>query len=503
MENANGRFGSARRMSLLSNSFQDSATSAVAIPAAAPFHTSGIFGSRMILAMAGVLSCAFCLHAFAQDAGSDGASDGSAAGQAGEVNSQVGGPTTVDMPGRVSGAIPGAGAVGHSPVTGGFGETEGGDVFTAWLGDTVSYDSNLFRLSDSLNPQSDTINTTSLSLRIDKQISLQRFQLEISEVVNRYSDHSALNYNATNYNGSWTWTPSRRWTIGVNASRTKSQAPFEDTVTGITQRNVATTTTEGVTANGWITGGWYLVAGASHSDFKSEQGVIDMPDQRTNDANYGLRYLSPLGNSVTLMRRNSNGDYMGFATTTNGSTFKETETTLQAVWNVTAKSQLQGQVGHLERTNDQIGVRDFSGPSASVGYLWRPTSALSFNWSASRRSAPLIDPFFSYSRETVYAFSPAWRITEKVSTHMTLARATSKYAGSGLGGVGGGFFGFGSSGGIAIDSTTNSAEIGLDWLALQNFTVNTSLLHTSRSSNVQFFQYNDNLASVGVQWRFW
>lgn len=454
-----------------------------------------IFGSRMILAMAGVLGCFVCLHAVAQEAAADG--DGGSGGLSGQVNSQVGGPTTLDVPGRIPGAAPGAGPVGRTSVIGGGGETQGGDVFTAWLGDTISHDSNLFRRADSLNPESDTINTTSLSLRINKPISLQRFQFEISQIFNRYRDHSYLNFNATNYNGSWTWTPSQRWTIGINAARIKSQAPFENSLSGPTQRNVTTTTSEGITVDGWITGGFYLVAGASHSDQKSEQGVIDQPDQRTNDANVGVRYVSPLNNTITLMRRTSNGDYLGTsATPVTGSSFKETETSLQAVWNVTAKSQLQGQFGHMERTNDQIGQRDFSGPSASVGYMWRPTSALSFNFSAARRNAPLTDPFFSYSRESTYAFTPAWRITEKVSTHLTLVRAESKYAGSGPGGVGG-------SGGIPRDDRTNTAEIGLDWQALRNLTVNTSLQRTNRSSNVATAEYDDNIARIGVLWRFW
>lgn len=438
----------------------------------------------MVAALA--LTCFINTQVFAQE--SDGVQ--------GEVGTEVDSQQGAGVGGRLPGTLgQGSGPVGRTPITQGM-DTGGGDVFSAWLGHTITRDSNLFRRADAENPQSDTINSTSVSFRVNKPISQQRFNFEVSEIINRYNNNSQLNFNATNYRGGWTWMPSERWTIGANASRIKSLSPFEDTLGGgtTTQRNVSTLESKGISVDGWITGGWYLVAGASQDDTKSEQGIINQPDQRTKNVNAGLRYVTPLGNSITLMRRTANGDYLDqSATATTGTSFKETESSLQAIWNASEKSQFQGRVGRIERNNDQLSQRDFSGTSVDAGYTWRPTSILSFNVTAGRRNSPLNDPSFSYSRDDTYTFTPAWRVTEKVSTHLTLARAESQYRGSGPV----------VPTGPGREDTTNSAEIGLDWEAMRSLTVNTSLQRARRTSNQPLVEYDDNIARVGVMWMFW
>lgn len=60
---------------------------------------------------------------------------------------------------------------------------------------SVTHDSNVFRLSNSVNPtavglsgKSDTISTASVGLRVDKPYAQQRFQLNVSETAYRYAN---------------------------------------------------------------------------------------------------------------------------------------------------------------------------------------------------------------------------------------------------------------------------------------------------------------------------
>ena len=367
-----------------------------------------------------------------------------------------------------------------------------GDFFTAIVDYSVTTDSNLFRRPGLANPRSDTINAASAALRADKTYSQQRFQLEVTEIVTRYNNSSYLNFDATNYRGSWLWSPSPSLNANFSADRSKSLALFEDTLT--TQRNVSIRENQSLNLDGQIFGGWNWLAGISRSDQKSEQTIVNLPDQRTDSAEAGIKYLTLSGNSIVVTQRTSKGDYQNQSASPNvtGTNFKQNESELKGNWNLSEKSELTGRVARLKRTNNQIGQRDFSGMSGDLAYTWKPTSKLSLNVSANRSAMPLQDPSFSYSANDSLSLAPTWQVTEKISAHLRLQRASSEYRGEGLV----------PATGPARKDTTDSAEIGIDWSPLRKLSVKASFQQQRRSSNDALFEYDDKLAKISANWIF-
>lgn len=367
-----------------------------------------------------------------------------------------------------------------------------GDVFSAVLGHSITTDSNLFRRPDSANPRADTINATSASLRIDKPYSQQRFQLEITETLHRYRNSSYLDFDATSYRGAWLWSPLPWLNASFSADRAESLALFEDTLG--TQRNVSIHENRAFKLNGRIFGGWNWLAGISRSDQKREQAIVNQPDQRTDSAEAGISYLTRAGNSIAFTRHSAKGDYLNqsAAPGVTGNSFREDQNELKGNWKLSEKSGLTGRVARLERKNDQIGQRNFSGLSGDLGYAWQATGKLHLKVSIARNTAPLQDPSFSYSLNDTLSFAPVWKITEKTAAHLRLTRSSSEYRGEGVV----------APTGPARKDVMRSAELGVDWQPMRKLSCKASLQRQRRSSNNVAAEYDDNIGTVSASWMF-
>ena len=91
-----------------------------------------------------------------------------------------------------------------------------GDAFNFFVGQTITYDDNLFRISDSVDDKrlqdliggtrrSDTVSTTYAGATFDKLLSRQKLHADLSYNINRYSRFSALDYNGLRANANWGW----------------------------------------------------------------------------------------------------------------------------------------------------------------------------------------------------------------------------------------------------------------------------------------------------------
>ena len=367
-----------------------------------------------------------------------------------------------------------------------------GDVIKVDVGHTVTADSNLFRRSASANPQSDVINATAASLHLDKAYSQQNFKLDVTENLTRYDRFSYLNFNATNYSGVWSWRPSQRLNVSFSADRSKSLALFEETPGA--QRNISTNENRAFNLTERVFGGWYLLLGVSRTVQKSEQVIATRPDERIDTRLAGVKYVTSSGNSISATRRAEKGDFLNRSTipSVTGTGFSQYESELSGNWKLSEKSDLTGGVTHLNRSDNQIGQRDFSGLSGNLGYTWQMTSKLKINVSASRRTAPLRDISFSYSKTDTVSLVPTWAVTNKIAVHVRMTNTNLGYFGNGVV----------PATGPARKDSTNTVEVGVDWSPLRNLSVNVSLQGQRRSSNSALFEYNDKKGLIGATWVF-
>jgi len=363
-------------------------------------------------------------------------------------------------------------------------------VFTVFIDGSVSSDSNLFRRPSQF-AQSETITAAKLGLRLDKPMGLQHFRLEVAKSATTYEKFKYLDFDSTDYNGSWQWQFGTRLSGNLKASRTESLAPFEDTLGA--QRNVRITENQALDLDAWAFGGWHILFGASQDDQRSEQSTLvsRTPDSRSTSGNIGIKYLSRAGNAITARWQTTDGEYLNNPIAALNNDYTENLSELSGDWAVSGSYKLSARLGWLERTNSDITQRSFSGPSSSLNLAWTPVGKLSFAISAARKTSPLQDLTATYREENSLSFTPSWRTSEKTSAFLTLSQQKSDDRGA--------------RAALLLplrEDTTTAATIGINWLASRSLTVNATLLRQKRTSNIALSDYDATVARLNATFAF-
>lgn len=360
------------------------------------------------------------------------------------------------------------------------------------VGGTVTHNSNQFLSPKSVNPLSETLTATNIGLALDKTYSRQRFKLDLTQSVNRYAKSSRLNFDSLNYQGAWQWQITSRLSGSLSASRRESLVPFE--VDGGTVRNLSVSENRSFKIDASNLGNWHLLAGLSQSDQKSEQAVRLQPDFRSTSADYGIKYQTPNGFSVTATRRETLGQYLnvpvGVGSVDNG--FSQQDSELNASWAPSAKSTLTAGISWQSRENNNPTQRNFAGPAANISYGWKPTSRLGLNIAASRKIGPLQDPSFSTVTTDSVSLAPTFQISDKVTVRAGISYVATRFGGSGTV----------PPSVAARRDALNSASLGISWVPTRTVTLGANLQHQRRSANDPLLEFENTMASVNASLTF-
>ena len=370
--------------------------------------------------------------------------------------------------------------------------------FTLRLGSTVSWDSNLFRLPDTaadpqlargISGKSDRFATTSVGLNFDKAYWQQRFSFGITQTATRYEKFTFLDRDALDHRGAWQWQLTPRIGGALRTSSSQSLVSFEDARGA--QRVVRTTTNRGVTVDGWLFGGWHILAGASEDKTSSSAAFLAVPDSTQTSGDFGLRYLSTSQSSITATRRLRRGSFTSQPGDPAGAGFTVRESEASATWAASGKSTLNGRLTRIERRHELLPERDFSGVSGEFGYTWTPTGKLSLNFAATRAVSPFLVAGSTFRVDETLAFVPSWRVSERATLRMRASRQVSDFPGQ-AGGVAG----------PARRDVLRRVEFGADLAPHPKVTVGASLRREQRTSTDATTAFDNTMVTVNATVRF-
>lgn len=370
--------------------------------------------------------------------------------------------------------------------------------FTLRLGSTVSWDSNLFRLPDTaadpqlsrgISGKSDRFATTSLGLNFDKAYWQQRFSFEFAQTAIRYEKFISLDRNALNYRGAWQWQLTPRISGALRTSSSQSLVSFEDARGA--QRVVTTSTNRGVTVDGWLFGGWHLLAGAAEDKTSSSAAFLATPDSIQTSGDFGLRYLSTSQSSITASRRFRRGSFTSQPGDPAGAGFTVRESEASATWAASGKSTLNARLTRIERRNESLPERDFSGVSGEFGYAWTPTGKLSLTFSAIRAVSPFFAAGSTSRVDDTLAFAPAWRVSERATLRMRASRQVADFPGQAV-----------PVTGPARRDILRSVEFGADLAPHPKVTVGATLRRDQRTSTDATAAFDNTMVTVNATLRF-
>ena len=372
------------------------------------------------------------------------------------------------------------------------------DPFQLRLGREITWDANVFRIPDSApDPQagrgipgrSDQLTRTSVGLKFDKEYGLQRLLIDIGQSTLRYDKFSSLNSDAYDRLARLNWQLGPRLRGTLSAIRSQSAVGFDQT--GGTTNIVRTNGSEQLTVDGWLSGGWHLLAGYSASDVTNSVPFVTQPNVNQSTAEAGLRYVAESANSVSYTQRWGRGSYAGQAVnfvtlTDSGFTLRESE--LMASWVTGGQSALEGRLTWIERRYDNIPQRGFSGVAGEVRYHWTPTGNLTFDFSALQNlTAYTPDLQSSYRKDDTLSFAATWAVGATTTLRMNLSRQSSSFLGPVT-----------PVAGPQRHDVLNIARLAVEWKPHARITLGASVQRQQRTSNDANFAFNDTIGGLSA-----
>lgn len=362
----------------------------------------------------------------------------------------------------------------------------------------VTWDDNVFRVPEGApDPQaslgnagkSDRSSTASVGLHLNLPFSMQRILFDATRAAVHYEKFSSLDQDPYSYRGALQWQLTPRISGVFSANRGETRVDIED-VEG-RRRVDQSTTTLAATADARLWSGWHVLGGFSESETKYNPPSFERPNTRQTAADAGLRYIAQSGSQVSLTRRTIHGtETITDAAILGGSDFTQDDTELSTTWIATGHSTFSARVTHVDRRNELLPQRDFSGNTGEVRHAWRATGKLNLDWWLARAVTPYNLNLQSTSRvdDTIGA-ALLWRATERISLRTSISRQKSRY-------------GQISTAFEARRDISETVEVGAAWAPHRNISLDARLRHEERDSTDPLQIFDANVASVSFALRF-
>ena len=363
------------------------------------------------------------------------------------------------------------------------------DTLQFRLGQSVTHDSNVFRLPDSANTQAvlgrperdDNVAVTTAGFKINKPYGLQRFEFDANIEDHRYSRFSYLDFTAVNYAAAWRWS----FTPRLHGNLTSDRREYVDTyadVQGAGQINRRTNRSTIFDAEYELDGAWRLVGGLFERTSSNSQPNTFEADSKIHGAEAGVRYVYPSGTSMAYRFREGKGEYPGrFLAPGIAGNFTDREHEFRFDWAPSAKTTLRAKVAYLDRDHDGGGARDFSGVTGQLDAAWALTPKTTLAGGVVRELASYQTNTSSYYEGWRFFVAPTWKPTEKTAVRLRYDHGARDFKGP--------LPGFAASN---RRDTTDLVSLALEWQAMRALKLTASVQSDRRKSNEPGFDYKSN-----------
>ncbi|MDB5744867.1 MAG: epsL [Polaromonas sp.] len=365
--------------------------------------------------------------------------------------------------------------------------------------ENVQYDSNVFRLSDSVNAQaligtptrSDTTAVTSVGVKLNKPYGLQRFELDVSATDHRYKRFSGLNFTAFDYAAAWRWS----LTPAFHGNFTSDRREYVDTTADVQSVGALNRRTERSTlldAEYELGAAWRLLGGVSERNSTSSLPFTFEGNSKVRSAEAGVGYVFASGTSLAYRLKNGNGEYSNLPTAIPfSSDFSQREHEFRFELPSTGRTTVRGRMSHLSRDHDVLAARDFSGFTGQLDATYAITGKTSLIGGVARDLGSYQTTTSSYYESMRLFVGPTWKATEKIALRLRYDRDARKYKGP--------LPGFVDSG---RRDTADLVTLAVDWEPIRAVKVTASAQRDQRRSNLSGFDYKSNVFGLAAQVNF-
>ena len=372
------------------------------------------------------------------------------------------------------------------------------DVWSFFVGGGVSYDDNLLRLPNGIQPvqvgvgdrpRGTWIYNAYARMLMDVPVSRQRFRLDLTGTSYRYVDYSYLNWTGWNGRADWLWEAGNRWKGVALVARNESLTGFAD-FRDFNSRNLLTVYTAQVDADYWIHPNWRIVGAANYVQGRNSQPILAFNDLDQYYVEGGVRYISTAQNWLRPTIRYTHGEYpeRNAPTLISDTSFDQYDVGVDLLWRFSGASELSGRIAYTERRLPNISARNFSGPTGRLTYAWAPTGKAGVSFLALREIGAIEDITATYIVTSSAAVTPYWLVAPKLRLEASYQYTNRDYAGQPT-----------IAGIPQRDDKYNFARLTAIWVPTRNWTVTAGYQYSDRTSNFPGLQFDDNTYSLTAQ----
>ncbi|WP_411886502.1 XrtB/PEP-CTERM-associated polysaccharide biosynthesis outer membrane protein EpsL [Polaromonas sp. YR568] len=373
------------------------------------------------------------------------------------------------------------------------------DTLQFKAGQSVTHDSNVFRLSDSANAQAvigtpdrdDTVAVTTAGFKINKPYGLQRFELEAGVEDHHYSRFSYLDFTAVNYAAAWRWSFTPALHGNLTTDRSEYVDPYAD-VQARGQINRRTNRSTVFDAEYELDGAWRLVGGVFERTSSNSQPFTFEGDTKVHGGEAGVRYVYPSGTSMAYRFRDGKGEYPGrVPSPVSAGNFTDREHEFRLDWAPTGKTTLRAKAAYFDRAHDGLSARDFSGFTGQLDANWAITAKTSLAGGVVRELGSYQTLNSSYYEGYRFFVAPTWKATEKTAVRLRYDHGARDFKGP--------LPGFAASN---RRDTTDLLSLAVEWQALRALKLTASVQSDRRKSNEPGADYKSNSFGIAADASF-
>lgn len=379
---------------------------------------------------------------------------------------------------------------------------DAGDVFNLSLSQTLTYDSNLFRLSPQADvravtgsaERSDTISRTSLRLTADKPVGRQALHAALGVAHLRYARFGQLDNDLNDCGMNWDWVLGHIWSGLVSIGRVQSAPGYSDLRAPVLDR----ITTDTATARAVLKfhPDWRMSFGMASTRATHSAAVNAINDSRVDSADAALRYVPGTGKEFGVRLRQAEGAYpnrqlVNGVAVDNG--YVEDGLDADAVWQAGGASSLRATLGRTQRRHKDVGGRNFSGTTGRVSWDWLPTGKTTLGIVARREVGAQDDLVSTYTVTDGLVLSAGWRPTAKLTFSASVEARRRDQQGDPIAAI---------LGQPARQDDDLILKVGAGYTPLRDLRFNLALQNDRRDSNTAGYSYRASQVSLSAVFAF-
>lgn len=383
-------------------------------------------------------------------------------------------------------------------LAGGVARAADGDAFRFSLGQSLGYESNLYRLDDGTEPpggaRDDTVSVTRLSGMFERTYGRQGLRAGLDLTHTRFAVHDELDHTGPRLRLGWDWGLGKRWSGVLAYEYDEKMADFEGGV-GVT-RNINRFRRSAASADYWWHPDWATGVGVAsiESRFKDQAVPESEYDSRATDLNLTFRPAS--GNRVVLTLRNMDGRYINRPDEAGSiREYRQQDLLLSGHWLASGAVSVSGYLGQTRRSYQLAPARDFSGTTGRLTINWVPTGKSSVRISLRREVGAETDVVANYAVTKAFSVAPAWAVTDKIRLGADYEYRQRDFGGNPVPGST-------AAGADEREDQTRVLGLSVSYRPMRALTLGLRLQRQQRDSRIESRQYEADSALLSGEFSF-